>query len=106
MDPTFFVYNRKKEDIKASNPYKSHEISNADEKVADNINPRVIGLRTVSKFSILGLSLHLLNNFDTIVNPITEKIIAPIEAKIEPNTPYTLNPTNVAQLIPIGPGVD
>jgi hypothetical protein len=92
--------------MKANIPYKFHDMSKVDENAADNINPRVIGLRTLSKFSILALSLNLLNNFDTIVSPITEKTITPIEADMEPNMPETLKPTNVAQLIAIGPGVD
>lgn len=78
----------------------------ADEKAADNMNPRVIGLRTVNKFSTFLLFLNLENNFDIIVRPINAKIVTPIVAAREPKKPAVLNPTNVALFIATGPGVD
>ncbi len=44
------------------------------------MNPRVIGLRTVNKFSTFLLFLNLENNFDIIVRPINAKIVTPIVA--------------------------
>lgn len=77
-----------------------------DEKVVDNMNFRVIGLRIVNKFFIFLLFLNLENNFDIIVRFINVKIVILIVVVRELKKLVVLNFINVVLFIVIGFGVD
>ena len=72
---------------------------------ADMINAITAGRRPFSTPRIAGISPYLKKSFVTIMHSIKDGVTNPIVAAIEPGTPATFIPQNVAALIPIGPGV-
>jgi hypothetical protein len=74
-------------------------------KAAAKIIPIVVGRITFNTDSTIGFVLNLLKTEDTIITIIIDGKAKPIMAEIEPPIPAVLNPTNVAVLKAIGPGV-